>query len=120
MRATSPGFRARVYAIVNAIPAGRVMGYGHVASALGAPGMARQVGWALAALPADTDVPWQRVVRSSGQIAAQGAPGRSLLQRALLEAEGVTFLRERIDMALFGLAADLTLIECVVPAESTP
>lgn len=102
MRQVAPGFRARVYAVVQAIPAGRVMGYGHVAAVLGTPGMARQVGWALAALPADTDVPWQRVLRSSGHIAAAGAPGRAILQRALLEQEGVRFLGERVDMAAHG------------------
>lgn len=99
MRAVSAGFRSRVYALVRAIPRGRVMGYGHVASALGTPGMARQVGWALAALPSDTDVPWQRVLRSSGHIAAAGAPGRAILQRALLEQEGVRFVGDRADMA---------------------
>lgn len=105
MRAVSAGFRARVYALVRAIPAGRVMGYGHVAAALGTPGMARQVGWALAALPADTDVPWQRVLRSSGHIAAAGSPGRSTLQRALLEAEGVVFVGDRADMGSYGCSA---------------
>lgn len=118
MRATSHGFRERVYAVVNAIPAGRVMGYGHVASALGTAGMARQVGWALAALPSDTEVPWQRVLRSSGQIAAQGAPGRSVLQRALLEAEGVTFVRDRVDMTVFGLAPEWVLTVALASGDS--
>ena len=120
MRATGPGFRTRVYGLVEAIPAGRVMGYGHGASALGTPGMARQVGWALAALPADTQVPWQRVLRSSGQIAAQGAVGRSVLQRALLEAEGVIFVRDRADMAVFGLAAESLLIVAAESGEPEP
>jgi methylated-DNA-protein-cysteine methyltransferase-like protein len=87
------------------------MGYGHVASALANPGMARQVGWALAALPGDTDVPWQRVVRSSGHLAAQGAVDRAILQRGRLEAEGVVFSgghegalgSGRVDMETFGL-----------------
>ena len=120
MREISPGFRARVYRVVDAIPAGRVMGYGHVASALGTSGMARQVGWALAALPSDTQVPWQRVLRSSGQIAAQGAVGRSVLQRALLEAEGVIFVRDRADMAVFGLAAESLLIVAAESGEREP
>jgi alkylated DNA nucleotide flippase Atl1 len=37
-------------------------------------------------------VPWHRVVRADGSL-AQGAP-----QRALLEAEGVPFRGERVDM----------------------
>ena len=113
MRSVSSTFKERVYAIVNTIPVGRVMGYGHVASALTQPGMARQVGWALAVLPGDTSVPWQRVLRSSGHIAAQGAPDRAILQRGLLEAEGVQFTGDKVDIRRFGLAPDVFL---AVPA----
>jgi methylated-DNA-protein-cysteine methyltransferase-like protein len=77
----------RVYGLVRQIPPGRVMGYGHVAAALGHAHMARQVGWALAALPAGTDVPWQRVIRSSGHLALQGDPTRGILQAGLLRDE---------------------------------
>ena len=41
------GFYARVYALVGQIPPGRVVSYGQIAWALGAPRMARQVGWAM-------------------------------------------------------------------------
>ncbi|MSP55973.1 MAG: MGMT family protein [Myxococcales bacterium] len=105
-RSVSDSFRERVWQIVRAIPEGKVMGYGHVASALAQPGMARQVGWALAALPVDTDVPWQRVVRSSGHIAAQGAVDRAILQRALLESEGVGFVGDRVIMETFRLGPE--------------
>ena len=84
-------FHARVYEIVRAIPAGKVLGYGQVAAMIGSPRAARQVGWALAALPAGTDVPWHRVIRSSGAIAAEGDVHRAMLQRALLVEEGVEF-----------------------------
>ncbi len=96
------GWNQRVYDLVTTIPAGRVMGYGHVAAALGHPGMARQVGWALAALPAGSAVPWQRVLRSSGSLAFAGSPERAMRQRLLLEAEGVCFGRDRVDMARYG------------------
>ena len=97
------GFRARVYALVARIPVGRVMGYGHVAVAMGAPGAARQVGWALAALPpAREDVPWQRVVRASGHLAFAGDPVRGSRQLALLRGEGVAFVGDRVDMARSG------------------
>ncbi len=95
-------FHARVYAVVVRIPPGRVMGYGHVAASLGSPRLARQVGWALAALPAGTDVPWHRVIRSSGTVALQGDPSRGILQRALLEEEGVVFEGDRVPMDRFG------------------
>lgn len=95
-------FHTRVYEVVRTIPAGRVMGYGHVAAVLGSPRAARQVGWALAALPAGTDVPWQRVIRSSGGLAFQGDPSRALVQRALLEDEGVVFEGDRVPMERYG------------------
>lgn len=96
------GFHARVYEVVAAIPAGRVMGYGHVGAALGSPRLARQVGWALAALPQGLDVPWHRVIRSSGHLAFQGDPSRAVVQRALLEAEGVVFQGDRVPMERYG------------------
>ncbi len=96
------GLRERVYTVVRAIPPGRVMGYGHVGAALGSPRLARQVGYALAALPPETDVPWHRVIRSSGDVAFQGSPIRADLQRRLLEAEGVVFDGPRVDMSRFG------------------
>jgi methylated-DNA-protein-cysteine methyltransferase-like protein len=95
-------FRARAWDLARQIPSGRVIGYGQLAAALGSARAARQVGWAMAALPADTDVPWHRVVRSSGHLAMQGDPGRPLLQRFLLEREGVTFVGDRVDMGRYG------------------
>jgi methylated-DNA-protein-cysteine methyltransferase-like protein len=99
-------FNERVYRVVSWIPRGRVLGYAGVASLLGSPRAARQVGWALSALENDrrevaARVPWHRVIRSSGQIALQGEPGRGLLQRALLEEEGVLFNGDRVDMRRF-------------------
>jgi methylated-DNA-protein-cysteine methyltransferase-like protein len=84
------GFRQSVWAVVRAIPSGKVLGYGDVAGLMGSPRAARQVGYALAALPYDNrDVPWWRVLRSNGTIAMQGDPSRGPNQIALLEAEGV-------------------------------
>ena len=94
-------FRARAQAFAATIPAGRVMGYGHVAAALGNPGAARQVGYAMAALPPDTEVPWHRVLHSDGTLALRGDPVRSVVQRGLLEREGVRFLGDRAEPAAF-------------------
>ena len=96
------GFREQVYAEVRRIPSGRVLGYGMVAARLDRPRLARQVGWALAALEPDSDVPWWRVIRSSGHLALQGDPARGPIQRRLLEDEGVVFEgSERVDMRLY-------------------
>ena len=102
---SEPTFRMRVGDLVRQIPAGHVMGYGHVGAALGVPGAARQVGYAMAALPSDTDVPWQRVIHSDGTLATKGDPVRAVVQRGLLEREGVQFMGERVEMARFGWSA---------------
>lgn len=95
---------ARYYAIVRGIPPGKVGTYGSVARAAGLPGRARQVGYAMAALPDDSDVPWHRVVNARGEVSRRSA-GRAFesLQRAMLESEGVDFdARGRIDLARYG------------------
>ncbi len=84
-------FHQEVYALVRAIPAGKVTTYGTIALALGAPGHARQVGYALAALHGQDDVPAHRVVNRSGALTGEHAFGPPGTMRALLEAEGVTF-----------------------------
>ena len=52
--------------MVRRIPRGRVASYGQVARLAGMPGRARQVGYAMHALPNGTRVPWHRVVTSAG------------------------------------------------------
>lgn len=79
----------RIYAVVRRIPAGRVATYGQVASLAGLAGHARQVGYALHALPEGTTVPWHRVVNASGSISARALPGAELVQQQLLAREGV-------------------------------
>lgn len=85
------GTYARIYAVVRRIPAGRVATYGQVAGLAGLGGHARQVGYALNALPDGTDVPWQRVINAQGRISIRAEPGADARQRQLLEAEGIRF-----------------------------
>lgn len=92
----------RIYAVVAAIPRGRVATYGQVAALAGLPGHARQVGYALHALPEGADLPWQRVVNARGEVSARAEPGREGFQRHLLERERVRFdAHGRIDLARF-------------------
>ena len=93
-------FCEKVYAMVRSIPAGKVMGYGQVAAAIGHPRNSRHVGQALGAL-SEADIPWHRVVRNSGHIAGAGEPGRAMIQRYRLEAEGVVFVRDHIGKRYF-------------------
>src|SRR5688500_19412489 len=74
----------RIYAVVRRIPHGKVATYGQVARLARLPGRARQVGYAMHALPAGTRVPWQRVVNAQGKVSRRRVPGAELTQRMLL------------------------------------
>jgi len=92
----STSFFQRVHALVRRIPRGKVVTYGQIARALGAPGAARTVGWAMRACPAN--VPWHRVVNARGEISLRPTTGFHE-QRAHLKAEGVRFNRAgKIDL----------------------
>ncbi len=75
----------RILARIRAIPEGFVRTYGDIE-----PAAPRLVGQVLATT--DNAVPWHRVVRADGSL----AKGRR--QRALLVAEGVPMLGERVDL----------------------
>jgi methylated-DNA-protein-cysteine methyltransferase-like protein len=101
----SSSFYDRVYLIVRQVPRGRVATYGQVAGLLGRPYNARTVGWALHGLSPElaTDVPWQRVINRSGRISFPRTAEGGLLQRQLLEEEGIAFdAADRVDLERFG------------------
>ena len=78
-----------VHARVKEIPPGQVMSYGQVGDAVGCS--AREAGWAMNQASGE-EVPWQRVVGSDGYLRiGRRSPELMQTQRALLEAEGVTF-----------------------------
>lgn len=81
-----------IYAVVRAIPRGRVATYGQVARLAGLPNHARLAGYALHALPARSDVPWHRVVNAKGEVSPRrDGSGHDRLQRLMLERENVRF-----------------------------
>ncbi len=105
-------YAAQVYAIVRKIPAGRVMTYGQIALMILPPAgvdpaqyvrlSPRWVGSAMAQCPAERDVPWQRVINSQGKVSPRPGYG-PLVQRTLLEQEGVVFdEKERVDLKKYG------------------
>jgi methylated-DNA-protein-cysteine methyltransferase-like protein len=96
-------FTRRVYHVVQRIPPGRIISYGGIAALLGTPRAARGVGQALCTLADEHGTPWWRVVNRNGEISTRCAHHGPLLQRMLLEAEGVQFDRNgRIDWKRFG------------------
>lgn len=100
-RPTSPAYAA-IYAAVRRIPRGRVATYGDIAREAGLPGRARQVGYALHALPDGTTVPWHRVIDAAGRVRPRATPGADALQAVLLRRERVAFdAQGRVDLARF-------------------
>ena len=93
--------RGRIYQVVNQIPRGKVASYGQIARLAEMPSHARLVGRILSQLPADTKLPWHRVVNSQGKITN---PGR-VRQEARLAKEGVNLLNGRVSLKLFGWEA---------------
>ena len=89
----TPG--ARILAAVAAIPEGAVTTYGRIAEKAGLPGEARAVGEVLARHP---EAPGgHRVVNAEGRLSTPSVQR----QRERLEAEGVKFVLDRIDLNRF-------------------
>jgi len=95
--------RRRIYAVVRAIPPGRVASYGEVAALAGLPRGARQVGRALREAPEDSQqpLPWHRVLRADGSLAFPAGSASALEQAARLRDEGVACQRGRVAMARY-------------------
>ena len=88
----------RVYEYVKTVPRGKVVTYGQVAAAIGAPRCARQVGWALHVNPEPGVIPCHRVVNREGRLAPAFAFGGEAVQANLLEAEGVEVVGGYVDL----------------------
>lgn len=88
----------KIYHIVRGIPRGRVMTYGEVARRAGNC-TARMVGYAMAGLRPGNDVPWHRVINAKGEISDRASGDGALIQRKMLESEGIIFdTRGKLDL----------------------
>lgn len=98
----SAGVHESIYRIARLIPPGRVATYGQIAAFEGAC-TPRMVGYAMASIPAGSEVPWHRVINSRGTISLSPESDGHQLQRAMLESEGVVFDEGgRVDLERFG------------------
>jgi len=88
----------KVWAVIEGIPAGSVLNYGEVARLAGFPGRARMVGMALGRAPKARQLPWHRVVNAQGKLSFPPDSAKYRTQKARLEAEGVEFTDETIDL----------------------
>jgi methylated-DNA-protein-cysteine methyltransferase-like protein len=95
-----------VWQLVRQVPPGKVATYGQVAQMIPLPPGVdaedykafgpRWVGSAMAACP--DDVPWQRVINAQGKISERPGAQR---QRQLLEAEGILFVKDKVDLKVY-------------------
>jgi methylated-DNA-protein-cysteine methyltransferase related protein len=92
----------RILAAVKRIPRGRVSAYGNIAEVAGLPRRARLVGTVLKHTAASRDLPWFRVINSSGRISFPAGSDAYARQKKQLEAEGVIFRGDRVDMKHYG------------------
>lgn len=103
----SPSDEVKVIAAVQQIPRGSVATYGEVAREAGLGRRARYVGQVMARLPPGSGVPWHRVVCAGGRLAFPVDSPSHARQRAALEAEGVQFVGQRVDLDRHGRQAAL-------------
>ncbi len=87
-----------VHLVVAKISPGHVASYGQIAALAGYPGHARWVGKLLAQLPADSSLPWHRVINSAGVVRA---PHTEIAYQRLA-AEGIVVKNGRVDIKRFG------------------
>ena len=91
----------KIYEVVRQIPYGRVATYGQIAELAGNRRWARVVGYALHVNPDPDTIPCYRVVNRYGETSKAFAFGGKDRQRQLLEAEGVHFVDDRVDLQKF-------------------
>ena len=82
-----PAFDQQVYAVARTIPVGETVSYGQIARRLGDPGLARDVGQALARNPFPIVVPCHRVIAAGGRLGGFSARGGLATKQRLLSIE---------------------------------
>ena len=103
----------QIWSVIRQVPRGRVATYGQISTEVLAqiPAdqrgrcTARLVGYALHGLPPNSQVPWHRVINSQGRISFPPRSAPYQRQRKKLEAEGVVFMRGRVNLARYGWRA---------------
>jgi methylated-DNA-protein-cysteine methyltransferase-like protein len=86
----------RLYTVIQGIPVGKVATYGQIASLAGLPGAARLVGKILSGLPADTSLPWHRVINAAGKISMPEGSDSFIEQKKRLTAENIILTGSQI------------------------
>ena len=86
----NPTIYKQIHEIIRLIPSWKVATYGQIAEIVGGCN-ARMVGYLASSVPLKSDIPWQRVINYKGRISQRKSGSDELLQKKLLEAEGIKF-----------------------------
>ncbi len=97
----------RIWETIQDIPPGCVASYGQIAEIAGIPRGARQVGYALRHTPEGLELPWHRVIQSSGKSAFDPNSRVFTTQCGRLADEGVVMLNGRVNMSRYRWEPDL-------------
>ncbi len=82
-------FKDAVIKAVRSIPKGKVASYGQIATLVGYPRSAIQVGWVLHLYGEDEVTPWWRVINKKGHISTKCPEHTPNIQKELLEKDGI-------------------------------
>jgi methylated-DNA-protein-cysteine methyltransferase-like protein len=96
-----PSKEQKAYIALASVPPGKVVTYGQLGDLAGLPRAARVLGQRLRKLPAETTLPWHRVINAAGKISLGPESASGLRQRALLQEEGIVFNNGRISLKQF-------------------
>ena len=105
-KSDTPSLAEKIYAAVRLIPRGKVASYSQIAALVGNCNLRRYVGNALHKNPSNSVTPCHRVVNAQGFCSGSFAFGGSDVQREKLEAEGVVFTGEHVDMEKCDITED--------------
>ncbi len=94
-------FSKRVIDLIRSVPKGKVATYGLIASLAGSPQGSRGVGWLLHSSTHKHKLPWQRIIKSGGQLSFPICSPKLNLQRDKLEAEGVIVVKGKVELKKF-------------------
>lgn len=97
--------------LIQSLPKGRVATYGQIALLAGNPKGARVVSWLLHACTNSHNLPWQRIINAQGKIAFRPSSTQYILQKNLLQEEGIIFVNERVDLQKYGWEGPLEVNE---------
>ncbi len=97
----------RIWETIQDIPRGCVANYGQIAEIAGILRGARQVGYALRHTPKGMELPWHRVVTSSGKSAFDPNSRHFKTQRERLANEDVAVVNGKVDMNKYRWAPEL-------------